>query len=1105
LDALKADDDNYLEFNQVISSEIFNDTSLWTENTVTDDLDTITPAFSSDMTHTNDGSGSIHVSAYAFKEDPSKFEDAYWERNFGTLLYNYPNVTLQAWFKNHIQYNGQPQTGTSATWRMDVENLYQVTPSTQTLYAHQENTSISGENYYWLENVPADNTGTNLSVSTDNTGRQLLGKFVYPLAGLSTIPASTWTTYYRSWYSAGVSDNTTKNSSSALPAVWTNPTGGYSSDNVYASSATDGQTQQYENYGFDNIPAGSTINKVEVGYEAYTSGNDNIGIACSWDNGIHWAKNSFGLPTSDPNTTTWADFTSATAWTPTTLSNANFQTRAKEIKIGTDGNPTNNPSLYSSGWTNAINAENDGGSYASITSGTPSASQTYQGYGFNIPDGSIIDSVRVRYDAWSIGSSGLTNSKNPTANTNGTNPWTNPAEGYTSNNSYATASQIYTYSKNPIANTNGTTPWTSPTNGYTSDNSYATTTAFSSASATRVPTSNGTAVGTWTPSTGANWSCVDETTPNDADYMTAFTNAGNNYQLFGFTAFSVPTRSVITDLTVYYRAMNTASNACNIRAVIYVNGILYFITDTGVDPSDSPTITTYNYKYTTNPNTGLAWTPAEINGTNGLTAFGVGSDDGNPDVNVYMVYAEVHYKTVATFDQIYGTFGFTGTTSVTKVEIGYEAFSGATGKLDLYTSTNGGSSWNTVHTTADLATSDPNSYTYVDVTSDASWTWNLLNDTNFKIKVISKWVSGDITWDIDALIVRVTVAKVAYDQIYGTFGLTGDGTITKVEVGYEAFATATGKLDLYTSSNGGSTWNAIHTTANLDTSDPDNYTYVDVTGDTTSWTWTLLNDSNLKVKVVTDYVSDTPAWSLDALVVRVTYNALNNEQIRVDVSWNGGTNWSSQQTTNLNGTEATYWYDVTGAISWTPAKLADGQLQVRADAYTVGSDAGDVRLDWIPVEVTYTAQDNVYLDYLPVRVTYTPQPVAHSNISILIRKSDNTIRQTIAENVADSDNITPAESTYSRTYSWEGYTVVNQSDYLEIDYYCHVTTGKSGGTAYLRIENETRVANVLLATAGFNWKTVLNNTVSLDNTAPSDFNAPWKLSVSSPREYAKKY
>ena len=89
--------------------------------------------------------------------------------------------------------------------------------------------------------------------------------------------------------------------------------------------------------------------------------------------------------------------------------------------------------------------------------------------------------------------------------------------------------------------------------------------------------------------------------------------------------------------------------------------------------------------------------------------------------------------------------------------------------------------------------------------------------------------------------------------------------------------------------------------------------------------------------------------------VRIRYDAwtVGDEKIRVDVSWDGGTTWSEKQVTNLTTTtETTYLYDVTDVTSWTPAELTDANLRVRVDAYTVRR-ASEVRLDWIPVEVTY--------------------------------------------------------------------------------------------------------------------------------------------------------
>jgi hypothetical protein len=79
---------------------------------------------------------------------------------------------------------------------------YQSQTAGQALYAHSETTTIGGLSYYLSKLTSADVSGTSLSNSTSSTGRRLLGKFVYSLAGVSSIPASTWTMYYRSWLSA---------------------------------------------------------------------------------------------------------------------------------------------------------------------------------------------------------------------------------------------------------------------------------------------------------------------------------------------------------------------------------------------------------------------------------------------------------------------------------------------------------------------------------------------------------------------------------------------------------------------------------------------------------------------------------------------------------------------------------------------------------------------------------------------------------------------------------------------------------------------------------------------------------------------------------------
>jgi hypothetical protein len=98
-----------------------------------------------------------------------------------------------------------------------------------------------------------------------------------------------------------------------------------------------------------------------------------------------------------------------------------------------------------------------------------------------------------------------------------------------------------------------------------------------------------------------------------------------------------------------------------------------------------------------------------------------------------------------------------------------------------------------------------------------------------------------------------------------------------------------------------------------------------------------------------------------------------------------------------------------------------------------------------------------------------PAVAAHGDADILIRQADGTVRATIATNVAESGNFANSWSTQSATYSWASYTVVDQTDYLEIDYYIEVTTSSPSKTASLRIDDntlgvtlQTRVTNVYL-------------------------------------------
>jgi hypothetical protein len=94
--------------------------------------------------------------------------------------------------------------------------------------------------------------------------------------------------------------------------------------------------------------------------------------------------------------------------------------------------------------------------------------------------------------------------------------------------------------------------------------------------------------------------------------------------------------------------------------------------------------------------------------------------------------------------------------------------------------------------------------------------------------------------------------------------------------------------------------------------------------------------------------------------------------------------------------------------------------------------------------------------------------VGKIDVNILIREASGTVRTTLVTGVALSGALTTTASTLSGTYSFPAYTVVSQTDYLEIDYYTSVSTTDSTN-AYLIIDNsglstsqQTSIGNVLV-------------------------------------------
>jgi hypothetical protein len=137
----------------------------------------------------------------------------------------------------------------------------------------------------------------------------------------------------------------------------------------------------------------------------------------------------------------------------------------------------------------------------------------------------------------------------------------------------------------------------------------------------------------------------------------------------------------------------------------------------------------------------------------------------------------------------------------------------------------------------------------------------------------------------------------------------------------------------------------------------------------------------------------------------------------------------------------------------------------------LAGDDGDDKTTSVAGSYTVSWNMSWWADVVAQAVAFkpAPSPVGHVDVDVLIRQSNGTVRATISTNVADSADLTSTPATLSGTYEWPAYSVVEQSDYLEVDYYIEVTTSLPGVNAYLTIDdsslpiaNQTRITNIIL-------------------------------------------
>ncbi len=176
----------------------------------------------------------------------------------------------------------------------------------------------------------------------------------------------------------------------------------------------------------------------------------------------------------------------------------------------------------------------------------------------------------------------------------------------------------------------------------------------------------------------------------------------------------------------------------------------------------------------------------------------------------------------------------------------------------------------------------------------------------------------------------------------------------------------TGSIDIALSSNNGGNWTGGKSTSltSIETvSSPSGNSNSDLWG--RSWTPTDFNNGNFALKVTNNSTTGNIV-SLDQVTVNVLYTTPQPTgascQLGVDLSWNGGTSWTSEKIQNINSTETTYTLgtptdDWTSSHTWSITEFSNTNFRARVRAIDPGSacDTNAVEhLDWLRLKVYYS-------------------------------------------------------------------------------------------------------------------------------------------------------
>lgn len=164
----------------------------------------------------------------------------------------------------------------------------------------------------------------------------------------------------------------------------------------------------------------------------------------------------------------------------------------------------------------------------------------------------------------------------------------------------------------------------------------------------RRPTSD-LANGAWTPNSGSSrYTQVDEATADTSDYLTNKTSNSSDQVIFGYDkGDSFAISGTITEVTITVRAKRSGNNTMRIQGVLRVKNSASVDADSISDYSAlSASWANYQFSWSTNPQTGVAWTWNDLttSAMSSLTGFGVKAYT-TPSSSLYPMVAQV-YMTV---------------------------------------------------------------------------------------------------------------------------------------------------------------------------------------------------------------------------------------------------------------------------------------------------------------------------------------------------------------------------------------------------------------------------------------------------------------------------